>query len=113
MPGGVRTSPLAGQPAPTTMLVDLARLERVLRGSAGSGGRGRGIDARRRADRRQADPGPGKQRPHLRSEGRRRWRVENLYKIHAESFRDQAHLDVLLGEAQGSLTRRWQALGSA
>jgi phosphoglucomutase len=31
--------------------------------------------------------------------------TENLYKIYAESFRDQAHLDALVGEAQEIVNR--------
>ncbi len=36
--------------------------------------------------------------------------TENIYKIYAESFRDRAHLDVILGEAQQIVNR---ALGSS
>jgi len=31
--------------------------------------------------------------------------TENIYKLYAESFRDQAHLETIVGEAQGLLTR--------
>src|SRR5207245_5823923 len=36
--------------------------------------------------------------------------TENIYKIYAESFRDQAHLEAILSEAQAIVAR---ALGSA
>ena len=72
--------------------------------------RGRqGVDAGRRADHRQADPRPGQQRPDRRPEGRRPAAAgsrpgprapRTVYKIYAESFIDQAHLDAIVGEAR-------------
>ena len=58
----------------------------------------------------QADSRPRKQRPNRRIEGRQRasgWfaarpsGTENIYKIYAESFKDQAHLNAILTEAEG------------
>ena len=34
--------------------------------------------------------------------------TENIYKIYAESFRDQAHLDAIVEEAQQIVSRRWR-----
>ena len=71
--------------------------------------RGRqGDPACRRAHRRQADPRAGERRADQRSEGRgqsgwfaaRPSGTEDLYKIYAESFRSQSHLEEILTEAQ-------------
>jgi phosphoglucomutase len=37
--------------------------------------------------------------------------TENLYKVYAESFESQAHLDAILGEAQAIVTRALQSAG--
>jgi phosphoglucomutase len=65
-------------------------------------------EAGRGTDHRQADAWSGEQRPDPRLEGRCRQQLvcgrpsgtENIYKIYAEAFRDQAHLDAILSEVQ-------------
>jgi len=78
----VTISPLAGQPAPNEMLVDAARLEREYYA--------------RTFDR--DDPGQLV-----------RFGTENIYKIYAESFESQAHLDAIVTEAleivRGTISR--------
>ena len=67
-----------------------------------------GVRPGRRADRRQADPRPGNNAPigGLKVVAENGWfaarpsGTENIYKIYAESFRDQAHLDAIVAEAQ-------------
>jgi len=72
---------------------------------AGIGDRG---DARRRADHGEAHARAGQRRTDRRPEGHRRERLvrgtavgtENIYKIYAESFRDERHLQAIVAEAQ-------------
>ena len=66
------------------------------------------IQTRRRHHHRQADARAGQPCRHRGIEGRDRDRwfaarpsgTENIYKIYAESFRDEAHLQTIVGEAQ-------------
>jgi phosphoglucomutase len=37
--------------------------------------------------------------------------TENIYKIYAESFKDQSHLDAIVTEAEGIVTRALRASG--
>jgi phosphoglucomutase len=65
---------------------------------------GHSIKARGRADHGQADQRSGQQRldrrPESDSHERLVRRIESIYKIYAESFKDRAHLDAILVEAQ-------------
>ncbi len=73
-----------------------------------------GIDSGRRSDHGQSDPRARKQRTHRRIESRHRQRLVcgaalghgNIYKIYAESFKDETHLNSILSEAQESSTVR-------
>ena len=95
-----RISPLAGQPAPKEMLIDVSRIEREYHARkpdmddpnqrvafGTSGHRGSSLGHRRRARGAAAPSG-----------------TENIYKLYAESFRDQAHLDAIVSEAQEILS---------
>ena len=70
-----------------------ARLEKVVARSR------HGIDARRRADHRQADPCAGQQCPDRRPEGRGRQRL-----VCGPAVRHREHLQDLRGELQGRAT---------
>ena len=37
--------------------------------------------------------------------------TENIYKIYAESFKDQAHLDAIVVEAEDIVTKALEAVG--
>ena len=86
-------------PATPEQKAKLARLspEAVKTASAG-----------RRADPAEADARPGQQRAHRRPEGghaggwfaARPSGTEDVYKIYAESFRDERHLQMLVSDAQ-------------
>lgn len=109
---GSRVSPLAGKPAPREMLVGLARLEKeyfdrkpdledanqfVVFGTSAH-----------RVHRRQINEGPGNHAPvgGLKVVARSGWfaarpsGAENIYKIYAESFQDESHLNAIIREAQ-------------
>ena len=70
---------------------------------------GQGVRAGRRADHRQADP---RARETMRRSAASKWwppaagsrpgrpGTENIYKIYAESFKDEKHLDAIVAEAQ-------------
>jgi phosphoglucomutase len=90
-------SPLTGKPAPASVLVNVTRLinayyshhldpsvtaQRVVFGT--SGHRGSSLDGVVASGWFAARP----------------WGTENIYKIYAESFRDQAHLDAIVTEAR-------------
>ena len=69
---------------------------------------GQGAEPGRRADHRKAHARPGQRRADRRPEGRRRngWfaarpsGTEDIYKIYAESFKDEQHLRAILADAQ-------------
>ena len=83
-----------------------ARAEGEAREAVARGGHR--IDARRRADHRQAHQGAGQQRPigGLKVVAASGWfaarpsGTENIYKIYAESFKDERHLQAIVDEAQ-------------
>ena len=86
----------------------IAAPETVARGRAD-------IDACRRADHGQADHRAGQQRADRRPQGggwfaARPSGTESIYKIYAESFKDRAHLDAIVTEAQAIVST---ALGAS
>ena len=105
----MRISPLAGKPAPKELLVNLNR------GRVAASGCHR--HARGRANHRETDIRPGNGAPigGLKVVTDNGWfaarpsGTENIYKIYAESFKDQNHLAAIVEEAQEIVT---DALGS-
>ena len=111
-------STLAGKPAPTEVLVDLARLEReylerrpdlsdtnqmVRFGTSGHRGMlfaGVFVEARMRARGKNTPIGGLKVTTAHGWFAARPSGTENVYKIYAESFRSEAHLNSILSEAQ-------------
>jgi len=77
-------SRLAGEPAPREMLVDLSKLERAYFDTSRNGASIGGLKVVAERGWFAASPSG----------------TENIYKIYAESFRDEAHLQEIVSEAQ-------------
>ena len=96
-----------------------ARAEGAAAGALARGGPGDG--ARRRADRGEADPDAGLDEPigGLKVVAASGWfavrpsGTEDVYKLYAESFKDQGHLDAIVDEAQRIVAADWRSDDSA
>ncbi len=117
MPGTLKThadtkiSPLAGHPATPEMLIDPAKLEGLSPDSVN--------ESRLAGERITATPtrAPGNNAPieGLKVVTASGWfaarpsGTENIYKIYAESFQSEAHLNTIVSEAQEIVDRALQA----
>jgi phosphoglucomutase len=97
------TSPLAGKPAPRAMLIDPSAIQV-------SDLAGEPITARlTRAPGNNAPIGGLKVVAASGWFAARPSGTENIYKLYAESFQDQAHLDSIVSEAQEIISRALNA----
>jgi phosphoglucomutase len=93
-------SPLAGKAAPKEMLVDLARLEREYQARESSLAGEPIISKLTRAPGNKAPIGGLKVVAASGWFAARPSGTENIYKIYAESFKEQSHLNAIVSEAE-------------